>query len=112
MCGGCRWFEIRLFALERGYAIVTARVSAVPEEQTTFRLERADTAVDVLDLLAGEREVRDSRGVPIVNVHNGIASVQVTKFWSWPARGALSQAAEYDDPIYDAYAAAQRNQVA
>lgn len=94
-CNRCRWFELRIFYDndQTGYLLHFAGRSMVPGEIQRYRIERALTAYELIEIMSGKAaHGQQSRNDPDFVPH-----------LTAPGRRALSQAAGFDDDIKDAY---------
>lgn len=90
-CSACRWFEVKIFAIDAGdalsfggrYLVHTAGVSIVPGEVTFSRSYYTNSAYEIVETLT----VRKGGEV----------------FLPPAAARALAQASQYDEDVRDAY---------
>ena len=92
-CNRCRWFELRIFYnhVDSCYVLHFAGRTIVPGEIQRFRVDRAVSAYEVIEILSAKtshgRQPGNSEG----------------PYLTAPALRALSQAAGFDDDIRDAF---------
>ncbi len=86
-CSHCRWTELRIFGDDDAYWIVSRGASIVPGERDLISFDRALVGMEVVERLRTRRDNRE--------------------FFTHPASIALSQAAQFDAEIKDAYLSAR-----
>jgi len=85
-CNACRWSEIRIFYSKEDdiYLIHLSGISVASGESNRYRIERAVSALEVIEILTTNRQGEAAR-------------------LSAPASRALAQAAEFDEDLREAY---------